>query len=478
MAEKRFITVVEGDGVGPEIIRATLGLLKKLPCSIECEVFETREAFEHSSDGWEMTEDFSESLLKSGVLLKGPTKTQQGGGARSLNVFLRTSMGLYANIRPVKSAFTENPHTSLPVNLTIVRENSEDLYTGSEYWQCPGQAVALKLCTTAASERICRYAFEYARINAAPRVTCMTKDNIMKITDGIFHDCFRRVATEYPDIKADHQIIDIGSAMLATRPDEYGVVVTTNLYGDIISDIAAQVTGSVGLCGSANIGESGAMFEAIHGTAPDIAGKGIANPSGIISAATMMLAHMGEGLSASLLENAWGKVLSSGLLTADLSGSGRLFKNPQILSTKEFASAIEDHLETGLSRTSTIVLPMPSPDVRVNLENAEVGKLVGVDVTIAATETVPAAAMADRASSLRSKNLRKSRVMCGGTPLEKLPAKSRESRTLTVRYESDSLSEVSGMEVCELVSEIVRSGVVVTSTQNLYGTPYRRSYFE
>src|SRR5690606_24987824 len=213
---------------------------------------------------------------------KAPITTPQGGGYKSLNVTTRKALGLYANVRPCVSynPFIASKHPEMDV--VIVRENEEDLYAGIEYRQTNDVYQCLKLISRPGSEKICRYAFEYARTNNRKKVTCFIKDNIMKLTDGIFHKVFDEVAAEYPEIESDSLIVDIGSAFLADRPGTLDVIVTENLYGDIISDIAAQITGSVGLAGSANIGDDYAMFEAIHGSAPTIAGKNIANPSGLL----------------------------------------------------------------------------------------------------------------------------------------------------------------------------------------------------
>ena len=271
------------------------------------------------------------------MFLKSPITTPQGGGFKSLNVTTRKTLGLYANVRPCK-AYSPFIHTHFPkTDLVIIRENEEDLYAGIEHRQTDEVYQCLKLISRPGSEKIVRYAFEYARMNKRKKVTCMTKDNIMKMTDGIFHQVFNEVAKEYPDIETDHKIIDIATALIADSPEIFDVIVTLNLYGDIISDVAAQVTGSVGLGGSANVGEDVAMFEAIHGSAPDIAGMDIANPSGLLNGAIMMLVHIGQPEVAQKISNAWMATLEDGIHTGDIFQDGISTKR---VGTKEFAEAV------------------------------------------------------------------------------------------------------------------------------------------
>jgi isocitrate dehydrogenase len=281
------------------------------------------------------------TIRRNGVMLKAPITTPQGGGYKSLNVTLRKALNLFANVRPSKAyaPFVASPHPG--INLVIVRENEEDLYAGIEHQQTADVTQVLKLITRSGSERIVRYAFEYARAYGRRRVTCMTKDNIMKITDGLFHRVFDEVRREYADIEADHMIIDIGAARLAAQPETFDVIVTLNLYGDILSDVAAQIAGSVGLAGSANIGTHAAMFEAVHGSAPDIAGKGTANPSGLLLAACQMLVHIGQAATAETIKNAWLCTLESGLHTADIFRSGI---SQRLVGTADFTQAVIERL--------------------------------------------------------------------------------------------------------------------------------------
>ncbi|GIV58231.1 MAG: hypothetical protein KatS3mg042_1144 [Rhodothermaceae bacterium] len=289
------VTIAYGDGIGPEIMEATLRILDAARAPLSYDVIEVGQSVYERGHTSGIAPEAWQTIRRNRVFLKAPITTPQGGGYKSLNVTIRKTLNLYANVRPSKSyaPFVSSLHPGM--DLVIIRENEEDLYAGIEHQQTPEVAQILKLITRPGSERIIRYAFEYARAYGRRKVTCMTKDNIMKITDGLFHRVFDEVAADYPDLEAEHQIIDIGAARVAAQPEQFDVIVTLNLYGDILSDIAAQIAGSVGLAGSANIGDTVAMFEAVHGSAPDIAGKDVANPSGLLVAATQMLVHLGPG---------------------------------------------------------------------------------------------------------------------------------------------------------------------------------------
>lgn len=312
------VVLAKGDGIGPEIMDATLKIMEAAGAKIQPEFIEIGEKAYLAGNTAGIHKESWEAIHKHKVILKAPITTPQGKGYKSLNVTLRKSLGLFANVRPV-AALHPYIQTNFPkMDVVIVRENEEDLYAGIEHRQTEDVIQCLKLITRPGCEKIVRYAFEYAVANGRKKVTCMVKDNIMKLTDGLFHQVFKEVAAEYPNIISESQIIDIGSARLAANPENYDVIVTSNLYGDIISDIAAEIAGSVGMAGSANIGTKTAMFEAIHGSAPDISGQGIANPSGLLNAAVMMLAHIGQNEAANKIKNAWLKTLEDGYHTADI----------------------------------------------------------------------------------------------------------------------------------------------------------------
>lgn len=329
-----------GDGIGPEIMESTLRILDAAGAQIEPEVIEIGEKVYQSGVFSGIRPEAWESLRRTKVFLKSPITTPQGGGYKSLNVTTRKALGLFANVRPVSTLnpFVASKHT---MDLVIVRENEEDLYAGIEHQQTQDTVQCLKLISKQGSEKIIRYAFEYARAYNRKKVTCFSKDNIMKLTDGLFHKMFDEIGKEYPEIEKDHRIIDIGSALLADTPEKFDVIVTLNLYGDIISDIAAQVAGSVGLCGSSNVGDQCAMFEAIHGSAPDISGKGIANPSGLINGALMMLVHINQPEVAEKIHNAWLKTLEDGIHTGDIYKEG---VSKVKAGTREFTDAVIERL--------------------------------------------------------------------------------------------------------------------------------------
>ena len=336
MPDHTPITVARGDGIGPEIMQATLDVLEAAGAKLAAEFIDVGESVYRAGHTSGIRPEAWASLRRTKVFLKAPITTPQGGGYKSLNVTIRKTLGLYANVRPCV-AYAPYVATAHPkTDLVIIRENEEDLYAGIEHRQTDEVFQCLKLITRPGCEKIVRYAFEYARSHGRRKVTCMTKDNIMKMTDGLFHRVFDEVRAEYPDLAADHVIIDIGTARVATQPERFDVIVTPNLYGDILSDVAAEVTGSVGLGGSANIGEHVAMFEAIHGSAPDIAGRDLANPSGLLLAAVMMLVHVRQSEVARRVHDAWLRTLEDGVRTADLKSPDA--KPP--VGTTAFAQAV------------------------------------------------------------------------------------------------------------------------------------------
>ena len=331
------ITVAHGDGIGPEIMAATLHIIQEAGARIDLETIEIGEKVYLSGNAAGIAPEAYESLRRTKVFLKAPITTPQGGGYKSLNVTVRKTFGQFANIRPCVAyhPFVDTKHPGMDV--VIVRENEEDTYAGIEYRQTQQVEACLKLISRPGSEKIVRYAFEYARNYNRKKVTCFMKDNIMKQTDGLFHRVFDEIAPEYPDIEAEHWIVDIGAAKLADTPEAFDVIVMPNLYGDILSDVAAQIAGSVGLAGSANIGENVAMFEAIHGSAPRRANQNLANPSGLFLGAILMLVHIGQPDVAALAHNAWMKTLEDGIHTYDIFAEG---VSKEKVGTKEFAQAV------------------------------------------------------------------------------------------------------------------------------------------
>jgi isocitrate dehydrogenase len=335
------ITVAHGDGIGPEIMEATLHILEKAGAELAIETIEVGEKVYQRGVSVGIEPSAWDSLRRTKVFLKAPITTPQGGGFKSLNVTTRKTLGLYANIRPCVSyhPYVDTKHAKM--DLVIVRENEEDLYAGIEHQQTNDVVQCLKLISRPGSEKIVRYAFEYARRNNRKKVTCFTKDNIMKQTDGLFHKVFDEIGADYTDLEKEHWIVDIGAAKLADTPEAFDVVVLPNLYGDILSDVAAQIAGSVGLAGSANIGDQCAMFEAIHGSAPRRAGQNLANPSGLLLGAVMMLVHIDQSDVAARVHNAWLRTLEDGIHTYDIYKEG---VSKQKVGTKEFAQAVVDRV--------------------------------------------------------------------------------------------------------------------------------------
>jgi isocitrate dehydrogenase len=341
MEKNTPITVAYGDGIGPEIMEATLRIIREAGAKIDVETIEVGEQVYLRGISSGIEPGAWESLRRTKVFLKAPITTPQGGGYKSLNVTTRTTFGLYANVRPCVSyyPFIDTKHPAM--NVVIIRENEEDTYTGIEYRQTQDMRESLKLISRSGSERIVRYAFEYARSNKRKKVTCFIKDNIMKMTDGVFHQVFNEVAREYPDLENESWIVDIGAARLADTPEAFDVIVLPNLYGDILSDVAAQIAGSVGMAGSANIGDQCAMFEAIHGSAPPLAGRNLANPSGLLLASVMMLVHIDQPEVAARVHNAWLRTVEDGVHTDEIFVEG---VSKQKVGTKEFAQAVIDRL--------------------------------------------------------------------------------------------------------------------------------------
>ena len=341
MEKKQPITVAYGDGIGPEIMEATLHILQEAGAQIEIEKVEMGEKLYLTGHPTGIEEKAWESLGRTKVFLKAPMTTPQGKGYRSLNVTVRARLGLYANVRPCVSyhPFISTRHPEMDV--VFVRENEEDLYTGIEYRPTPDVCHAVKLISRAGCERVIRYGFEYAREYGRKKVTCFTKDNILKMTDGLFHQVFEEIGEEYPEIQKEHWIVDIGSAKLAATPEIFDVIVLPNLYGDILSDVGGQISGSVGLSGSANIGDHAAMFEAVHGSAPRHAGKNVANPSGLLFGAILMLIHINQPWVATQIHNAWLKTIEEGIHTQDIFKEG---VSKESVGTKEFAKAVVKRL--------------------------------------------------------------------------------------------------------------------------------------
>lgn len=483
---KQTITVAMGDGIGPEIMKSVLNIMEAAEVPLNYEFIEIGEKTYLEGYVSGIKPESWEILKKNKVFLKAPITTPRGSGFKSLNVTIRKTFGLFANVRPCISyhpfVFTRHPN----LDIVIIRENEEDLYAGIEYQQTSEVVECLKLVSYPGSEKIIRYAFEYARTYNRKKVTCMVKDNIMKHTDGLFHKIFKEVAKEYPDIESNSQIIDIGSAHLADRPENYDVVVTLNLYGDIISDLVAQIAGSVGLAGSANIGNQLAMFEAIHGSAPDIAGKNIANPSGLLNAACMMLVHLGLSSYAEVIQNAWLKTIEDGIHTADIYREDTSSKK---VSTEEFTQEVikrirdkakPDQLKPISYKSSKAMSPIVSK--RLILKK----NLVGVDVYLDYRGT-PVELGEGLMSLLKDHSNLKLRIITN-RGVKVFPEGFGDtfcSDHWRCRFVSKKAAEIEGepilptiekQEILKLLSLLYETGYDIIKTENLYYIDGKRGF--
>jgi isocitrate dehydrogenase len=465
--KKKSVAVAHGDGIGPEIMEATLHVLAEAGADLEYHKVEIGERIYLGGHPTGIEDSSWETIKNTNAFLKAPITTPQGGGFKSLNVTIRTTLGLYANVRPcvAYAPFVETKHPGM--NVVIVRENEEDLYAGIEYKQTPHVSESIKIISREGSEKIIRYAFEYARHHGRKKVTCFTKDNIMKFSDGLFHRIFEEIAKEYPDLENEHWIVDIGAAKLADTPELFDVIVMPNLYGDILSDVAAQISGSVGLAGSSNIGEKGAMFEAIHGSAPRRAGQNVANPSGLILASVQMLNYLGENRVAERIHNAWLKTLEMGIHTYDIYTSG---KSREKVGTKEFARAVSKCLgqkpeklfpATYEENKKFAALPLFShpPFTR---------ELVGVDVYFYSLES--AQGFVKHFSALSSPPLEVSMISNRGAriwPDGHLETSCIEQWRCRFLHQ-DKKSIVSQKDIITLLKELADSGHDIIKTENLY----------
>lgn len=373
------VAIAHGDGIGPEIMDATLEILQAVQAPLDFRHVTIGEKVYLQGHKTGIEDSTWEVIRNTKAFLKAPITTPQGGGFKSLNVTIRTTLDLYANIRPCVSYHPVVATKHCDMDVVIIRENQEDLYTGIEYRQSPEVCTSIKMISYPGSEKIVRYAFDYARAYGRKKVTCFVKDNIMKFSDGLFHEVFDRVAEEYPDIESDHWIVDIGAAKLADTPEMFDVLVLPNLYGDILSDVGAQIAGSVGLVGSANIGDHGAMFEAIHGSAPRRAGQNVANPSGLILSSVFMLSYLGENKLAAKVHNGWLKTLEDGMHTYDIYKEG---KSKKKVGTKEFGEAVCERL----GQVPSILKKMEGEEVKERKHFQYVRKSIAVDRQLAGVD--------------------------------------------------------------------------------------------
>ena len=379
-ATKRKITVLPGDGIGPEVVDAALAIVTATSAPVEFEKCEAGARAFQKGIVTGIPKETIESIERTRVVLKGPLETPLGYGGRSANVTLRTLFETYGNIRPVRELpGVQTAFTGRKLDIVIVRENIEDLYAGIEYMQTPGVAEGLKLISREGCEKIVKLAFAFAIAEERKAVHCATKSNIMKLTEGLLQRTFEEFAPQYPSLKSKHILIDNCAHQLAMRPEQFDVIVTTNMNGDILSDLTSGLTGGLGFAPSANIGNDVSIFEAVHGSAPDIAGKNRANPTALVLSAAMMLRHVGEGKAANDVEQAVLVTLESGIRTSDMIG----VQNPA--STTEFTNAVISNL----GKRSTVSPPrdykkvqLPPAQLGVNVVPAKTRRVIGVDVYV------------------------------------------------------------------------------------------------
>jgi isocitrate dehydrogenase len=461
------ITIAKGDGIGPEIMDATLDIILAAGAKIEIDEIEVGEKVYLSGNTSGIANSSWDIIRRNKIFLKAPITTPQGGGYKSLNVTTRKFLGLYSNVRPCRSLhpFVATKHPVMDV--VIVRENEEDLYAGIEHQQTDEVVQCLKLISRPGCEKIVRYAFEYARQQNRKKVTCFTKDNIMKQTDGLFHKVFDEIAKEYPEIENEHWIIDIGAAKLADSPEAFDVLVMPNLYGDVLSDVAAQIAGSVGLAGSANIGEECAMFEAIHGSAPRRAGQNLANPSGLLQGAIMMLNHIGQSDVAEKVQNAWLKTIEDGIHTYDIYKEG---VSKEKVGTKEFAQAVIARLGQKPTVFPAVHYDKNIPMVLPKYKKKQPAKkeLIGVDIFVHWNGTV-ADKIAELVQKMNFADLKLSMITNRGI---KVWPEGFEETFCTdhwrCRFKKSDGGVVSKAEIIELLTKASQFDIDVIKTENLY----------
>ncbi len=469
------ITVAKGDGIGPEIMDATIAIIKAAGAQIEIDEVEVGEKVYLAGNTAGIALESWDTIRRNKVFLKAPITTPQGGGYKSLNVTTRKFLGLYSNVRPCMSLhpFVSTKHPVM--DIVIVRENEEDLYAGIEHQQTDEVVQCLKLISRPGCEKIVRYAFEYAKQQNRKKVTCFTKDNIMKQTDGLFHQVFDEIASEYPDIENEHWIIDIGAAKMADTPEAFDVIVMPNLYGDVLSDVAAQITGSVGLAGSANIGEECAMFEAIHGSAPRRAGQNVANPSGLLQGAIMMLNHIGQSVVAEKVQNAWLKTLEDGIHTYDIFKEGT---SKQKVGTKEFAQAVianlgnEPNILKPVSYANNKALNLPTYKRRPPANK----ELKGVDIFVDWTGTNPDE-FAGIVKRLETVDIKLSMITNRG--IKVWPDGFRETFCTDhwrCRFKPEEGTQFSKSDIVALLSNAVIENIDAIKTENLYSFDGKDAY--
>jgi isocitrate dehydrogenase len=446
---------------------ATLEIIKAAGAKLEIDEIEAGEKVYLAGNTAGIAPEAWDTIRKNKIFLKAPITTPQGGGYKSLNVTTRKFLGLYSNVRPCMSLhpFVKTKHPIM--DIVIVRENEEDLYAGIEHQQTDEVVQCLKLISRPGCEKIIRYAFEYAKQQNRKKVTCFTKDNIMKQTDGLFHKVFDEIAKEYPEIENEHWIIDIGAAKLADTPEAFDVIVMPNLYGDVLSDVAAQITGSVGLAGSANIGEECSMFEAIHGSAPKRAGQNVANPSGLLQGAIMMLNHIGQTEVAEKVQNAWLKTIEDGTHTYDIFKEGT---SKKAVGTKEFAQCVianlgqKPSLLKSVSYANNLALNLP----KYKRKEPKNKKLEGVDLFVNWGGLDPNE-LAQKVQKIESKGMKLTMITNRG--IKVWPDGFKETFCTDhwrCRFKPKEGEQMYKTDIIELLEKAIEEDIDTIKTENLY----------
>lgn len=469
---KRLVTVARGDGIGPEIMSAVLHIIDQAGAEIETEEIVIGEQLFHAGNTSGIGPEAWESLERTKLFLKAPITTPQGAGVKSLNVTIRKAFGLYANVRPTRTytPYVKSKHSNMDV--VIVRENEEGLYAGLEYQYSYDVMNAFKLVSRRGTERLIRFAFEYAKLNNRKKVTCFAKDNILKITDGLFHSVFDEIAVDYPELESEFWIVDIGCAKLANTPEMFDVLVMPNLYGDILSDMAGQISGSVGTAGAANIGDGFAMFEAIHGSAPRRAGQNVANPSALLFGAALMLAYIDQHEIATRIHNAWLATMEAGHHTYDIYQEG--FSRSK-LGTKEFAEMIVKHLGKTPQELAPVVyhpwsgITVPDSHHPVDITTEVIGVDVFVQDSTASVNTLHA--------SLEKMSVAKLKISIIGNRGTKMwPdgfVHSKLSDVWQCRFRGTNITDT---DVIDLLSALGKQGMSFCGVEKLLHINGQRSY--
>jgi isocitrate dehydrogenase len=473
MSTRTPITVASGDGIGPEIMAACLHVLEEAGAQVRVESIEIGEKVYRRGNSAGIDQPAWDAIRRTGVLYKGPVAMPPGAGFKSLPVTLRKGLGLFANVRPCISYHPFVPTQHPGMNVVIIRENEEDLYTGMEYQISPNVVEGLKVVSRQGVERICRFAFGYARKHGRNRVTCFTKSNLLRMSDGLFQRVFEDVGAGFAEIGREHMLVDAGGAKLAQTPEAFDIIVTSNLYGDILSDVAAQIAGPIAVAPSACIGAQAAMFEAIHGSAPKRAGQDVANPSGLLLSGVMMLAHLGQIEQASLVHNAWLKTIEDGLHTYDMFREGI---STQQLGTKDFATAVIERLGLRPEQLSPVEYTQETGTLaqfdEPALRTAKEVRLVGADVFVlhkGAGDGIQE--LADAAARANGGGLKLQWIDARGVKVwpetaHSMPA-TAPSDSFRIRYMSREFAPVSPLQVTALLDRMAYAKLTVVRVEYL-----------